>query len=369
MNNIFITGGTGFLGAEIIKELLLSSNDKIFALVRGDCQKEAEQRMFRMLKKAFSFYKLDSELKSRVKILVGDITKKDFGLSKAEISSLSEKIDVIFNNAAVTELVLPLKEIRKINVEGTKKVLDFALLCNQNGKIKKIYHTSTAYIVGTRVCSFKEEDLDVGQNFNNTYEQSKFEAEKLIYSYREKGLNIDIFRPGIILGRHSDGMTTNFKMFYQPLRFFSMEFVTRIPSFEGSKPNLINVDIVAKAIVLISGSSKADNMNFHIVSSNYPTLLEILESASCFFGFKLPKFVDKKEIDIYTEYSPANRIMIEPFIPYLNYKTTFKMDNTLREVDGKDFTFPDFNKENLLRLYEYCHKTGFIKRKKNVVVK
>jgi len=42
----------------------------------------------------------------------------------------------------------------------------------------------------------------------------------------KKGLDIDIFRPSIILGRHKDGRTTNFKMFYQLLHFFAMELST-----------------------------------------------------------------------------------------------------------------------------------------------
>ncbi len=369
MSNIFITGATGFLGSMLINEILSTSNDIIYSLVRGISVEDARNRITAILEKVFEPGAPAKEMLSRVHICLGDITKENLGLQKSTIRDLFNKIDIIYNSAAVTDLNWPLEKVRRINVNGTKNVLDFALLCKKNGRLKKINHISTAYIVGTKECTFKEEDLEIGQNFNNTYEQSKYEAEHQVVTYRSMGLDIDIFRPSIVMGRYKDGMTTSFKMFYQPLHFFSLELFDRIPAISESAANLINVDIVAKAIILISNLSDDKNTNYHIASPNVPTFDYIIDMASKYFGFKKPNFVQPKEIDIHKEYTIVKRKMIEPYIPYFNYFTKFDITNTQNHLQSKKFKFPEIDKDNLFNLFEYCDKNGFIKKdKKNVAV-
>jgi len=368
MSNILITGGTGFLGSTLINEILVSSNDTIYALVRGENIVTAKKRLFSTLKKATDKDLLDKTIEHRIKVYISDITQEKLGLEADVIHSLIDNTDVIFNSAAITDLNLPLEKIRKVNVNGAKNVLNFALLCKEKGKLKKLNHISTAYVAGKEKKVFKEKDLDVGQQFNNTYEQSKYEAEKLIYEYREKGIDIDIFRPSIILGCYKDGRTTNFKMFYQPLHFFSLGLFDRIPAIENSKANIINVDIAAKAIFLITTSSGEKNMNYHIASPEIPIFGYVLDIASEYFGFKKPNFISTGKFDIQKEYSFVKRKMIESYIPYFNYVTEFDVKNTMRKLKKPKFMFPDFDERNFIRLFEYCNKTGFIKRKKKNVV-
>ena len=230
MNNIFITGGTGFLGSSIIEEILNSSDDNIYALVRGKDQDAARERLRGILADLMDDTSGLEEKFRRVHVYRGDITEKNLGLDDDVVLDLSNRIDAIYCNAARTDINVKINEIRQVNVAGTKNVLDFGLLCKKGGRLKKINHISTAYVVGNRVCTFKESDLSVRQRFHNTYEKTKYEAEKLVHRYRRHGLDIDVFRPSIVLGRYSDGKTTNFKMFYQPLHFFSLELFDRIPA-------------------------------------------------------------------------------------------------------------------------------------------
>ena len=223
MSKYFITGGTGFLGAQLITEILLRTDHRVYSLVRGASQEQAEKYQYDRLKEVFPEDICDiRDIKPRVKVCLGDTTKDNLGLSSQDYELLINEVDSIYNSAAITDFNRPLETVRKVNLYGTKNVLDFALICKKKkGPLKTVNHISTAYVVGRKKCIFKEKDLDVGQTFNNTYEQSKYETEKEIGKYREKGLNINIFRPTTILGRFSDGKTTNFKMFYQPLHFFA----------------------------------------------------------------------------------------------------------------------------------------------------
>ena len=68
-------------------------------------------------------------------------------------------------------------------------------------------HVSTIGVAGDTEGIFYYVDLDVGQGFNNPYEKSKFEAERLVERYRKKGLNILIVRPSMVIGHSRTGVT------------------------------------------------------------------------------------------------------------------------------------------------------------------
>lgn len=369
MNNIFITGGTGFLGSMLVNEILSSSDDNVHVLVRDKFAAFGKNRLITILEDLNEVERLDDAKKNRIHTYAGNITHKNLGLNKDALQDVICTIDTIYHCAAGTDLNSSIQKARTANVEGTKNVLELAELCKQKGKLKKVNHISTAYIVGNKKWIFGENDLDIGQGFNNTYEQTKFEAEKLAREYRIKDIDIDIFRPGIILGRYKNGKTTNFKMFYQPLHFFSRDLFDRIPAREHSKANMINVDIAARAIYLISAFSDKRNTTYHIVSPEVPSLDRVLTAASDFFGFRKPELVNPEEMDMSQEYTFVREKMIAPYVPYFNFLAEFDMKNTKKELTKQKFKFPEFDEENLTRLFEYCDKIGFIKRKKNRIYK
>src|SRR5215216_3021686 len=83
-----------------------------------------------------------------------------------------------FNDTATTEIYtlslhdalpisfdLPLDEARHINVEGTREVIDFA----REAQVSRFVHVSTAYVAGITRGEFREDQLDEGQEFRNTY--------------------------------------------------------------------------------------------------------------------------------------------------------------------------------------------------------
>jgi thioester reductase-like protein len=350
MLNIFITGGTGFLGAELIDVISKACPDcVIHALVRGS-----------------------KKIKGRnIKNYSGDITRGNLGLGKNELNGLIGEIDVIYHCAGLTDINRPVSELRNVNVKGTKNVLEFATASKNKGRLKKVNHISTAYVAGTlgsKKCAVTEDGLSDKHNFNNNYEQSKHEGETCINEWRAKGLDIDIFRPSIVLGRFSDGKTTNFKMMYQPLHFFSMELFDRIPEPHYDVGNMINLDIAVKAIYKISSVSKNRNMNYHITSPKTVSLERFLSIACSYFGFRMPQLVPPEDFDMEKEYTPVKRKILEPYLPYFNYGTKFDMTNTSSALSGSNFTFPAFDDANFTRLFEYCSKVGFIRRKTHVAV-
>ena len=199
-NNVLLTGATGFLGIHLLHQLLTKTDAIVFCLIRRDG-----------LDSVFDYYfeGMNEELQKRVRIVRGDITKNLLGLSEAQYSSLSRKIDIIIHSAANVKHYGSFDDFNKTNVLGTKELLKLCKLCNA-----VFHHISTVSISGssifgkeTELSTFSESDFFIGQNiFSNVYLHTKLEAEKLVLDEAAKGMKVNIYRMGNITGRYSDGV-------------------------------------------------------------------------------------------------------------------------------------------------------------------
>jgi thioester reductase-like protein len=200
---VFLTGATGLVGSYLLK-VLLENGHKVYALGRNKNDQKGKNRVVTALKfwnkKAYSTYG------KNLIVVGGDITQRNLGIKKAKLKKIQKEVGEIFHCAASIAFNWPIDKIRRINVDGTREVLEFALKCKNPVRVN---HLSTAYVCGNHKGVFTEKDLDVGQKFNTTYEQSKFEAEKLVHTYQKKGLSINIFRPALVIGESTTGKTIN----------------------------------------------------------------------------------------------------------------------------------------------------------------
>ena len=353
---IFLTGATGLLGSYLLK-ILLQDGCKVYALARSAHNKDAPKRVADILR--FWDERVLTKNSNNLTVLEGDITKKGLGLNRRIGSLLTKEIDEIFHCAASTKLTLSLKEIRKINIEGTRNVLELGFAWNKKGILRKVNHISTAFICGDYKDVFKEDDLNIGQDFNNPYEQSKFEAEILVRKYIEKGMTIPIFRPSIILGEYSSGKTTDFKMFYQSLYLCSLGIINEVPLNTKAAVNLIPVDLVAQAIYTIS-SQRDENEVYHITSPINILTTHIIHLASIFFKFSKPKFVSFRRFEN-IGLRPHIKKMLEIYMPYFNISTLFNSDKTQRILKNLNFKYQPINDKFLYRIFRSCNRAGFIK--------
>lgn len=362
---ILLTGGTGFLGAYLLRKLLHHGKhtfEKIIVLSRGHSQKEARYRVQQGL---WGHLPLRQKrgLMSLLEVVRGDISKEKLGLSKHVYHCLSNKVTSIYHSAALCEFNIPLAVIRKINVAGTRTLLEFGLSCQSHGNFRCFHHISTVAVAGASTGVFYEKSLDLGQKFNNTYEQTKFEAEKLVGKYRNKGLPVTIYRPAIITGDSKTGYTNNFKMLYQPLHLFSLELFKEIPADENTRYSLCPVDCVAEAIIRISLKNPPDkNMTYHIVNPNEIRLGYFIEAASKYFGFNKPLLIPREKFD-FKRFTPTQRFLFTSFIAFFNYKLHFDARNTDIIFGRGKINWPKADEVLLKRLFKFCIHSGFIKIK------
>lgn len=358
MKKIFLTGATGFLGAHILKELCLLNNVKIIVLIRGKTQSEAETRIKDSLVNSFgqNFFKKNFR---NLNVIRGDITKENFNIRSNFYNNLITQIAEIFHCAASTDFRMNLATARIANCFGTENILKLA---DRSKNLNKFHYISTAFVAGTKEGLFAESDFDVHQRFNNAYEQSKFEAELLVRDFIKKRLKIHIYRPSIIMGEYYTGKTTSFKMFYQPLHYFFQELYTAAPIDPGSPYNFIPVDTAAKAIISLSNLDlNNDLVVFHIVSNNNISLGHIIDLLCGFLSIRKPRYVSVAEFNK-LEKSVVKKKLIEPFIPYFNFKALFDNTKTNEFLSKAGFLPPVINDGYIYRILNFCLKVNFLKK-------
>ncbi len=353
---IFLTGATGLVGSYLLR-LLLENGNKVYVLARSKNSYNAETRVLEILQ--FWDEKITKNITRNLRVIDGDISYHKLGIkSKEIIRLLNSEVNIVFHSAALLDFRSPIRIIRNINVEGTRRVIDFAL---EFKHLKKINYISTAFVVGKKTGQdFSEDMLELDQEFNNTYEQTKYEAEIMIRDYKKRGVNISVFRPSAIVGDSKKGKTNNLNLFYESLKLFSREIYDEFPSSIDCFLNYINVDSVANIIFMLAEREKPKI--YHLTSKDDTNSWNFIQLAADYFGFKMPKFIPLKDFN-FNRWTPAQKILAQPFIPYINYNTKLISFKTHQILQRLGFVYPKINEDNFIRLFQYCSEIGFIKRK------
>lgn len=358
----FVTGGTGLLGASIIKELLQSTSAKVVLLVRNVAKKKRTKLFNDIL--AFNGGNWSGGLPyRRVQIVEGDVTLPGLGIAPEIKDRLVKEIDIIYHAAAVIKLSGSEAEVKATNVTGTRNVLDFALQCKEKGRLEKVVHVSTIGVAGDFEGTFYENDLDVGQEFNNAYEKSKFEAEKIVEEYREKDLNILILRPSMIVGDSHTGFTNHFNMFYFQLRLLSQGIIDVMPFYDGAMFNLVPADFAAKAICLISYNSNSENKNFHIVNTHEVGVKQFVEKTCEYLGSEKPDLVSTTDLCLLpsTAFDGVRGKVLSIYYPYISRKKVFDASNTYKALQLHKFSWPPVEDSLLTNILDACIFSGYLR--------
>jgi nucleoside-diphosphate-sugar epimerase len=262
MGAVLLTGATGFVGKEIL-DRFLNRGRQVYALVRAPDDRAAEARL---------------APHANLTALAGDIEKPGLGLAAPP-----EDVSTIVHCAASVSFDLSLEESRRVNVDGTRHVLDVAKRCQ---RLERLSYVSTAYVAGEPRRLFQEDELDVGQRFRNPYERSKFEAERMLREHAD-GLPLQVLRPSIVVGDSRTGRTSSFNVLYGPLKALARGAIPAIPGRRGSPVDVVPVDYVADQTVDLA--EHGSDGTYHLVAGrNATTVGRLLDLASAQLGRRPP---------------------------------------------------------------------------------
>jgi thioester reductase-like protein len=314
---VLLTGATGFVGMELLARYLERSERPIVALVRAPSDAAARGRIDDVLANLFGAR--GRRYEERVEAVAADLLAPRLGLAQARAEALAERVSMIVHCAASVSFTLPLPEARQINLEGTRQMLDFAELASARGGLDRYGHVSTAYVAGTHDGAFGECDLDLGQRFHNSYEQSKFEAEQLVRARTE--LPFTILRPSIVVGDRRSGWTAAFNVLYWPLRAFSRGLFTAVPGSPSAPVDVVSIDYVADAIHELCEGRDGVRETYNLTAgANASTIGEIANLASRYFRRPLPKVLSPTEFAaLDSEISSRERSALEGSSAYFPY--------------------------------------------------
>lgn len=246
---ILLTGGTGFVGAFLLAELLRRSTAHVLCHVRA---KDAEAGLARLRESLGRHGLWREEDALRLTVLPGDLEAPRLGWGAETWARAAAEVDVIVHNGAFVHFLYDYATLRAANVLATLEVLRLAAA----GRGKAVHFVSTVGAVppgadGHTGTVTEEWSADPGDptHLPNGYEQSKWVAERLVYAARERGLAAAIHRLGLVSGPSTTGVYDNGDFLSSLLRTALLSGT--FPQVHGAIP-MVPVDHVARWLSMLA---------------------------------------------------------------------------------------------------------------------
>ncbi|HEY4453872.1 MAG TPA: amino acid adenylation domain-containing protein [Pseudonocardiaceae bacterium] len=205
VREVLLTGATGFVGAQLLHDLITRTDATVHCLVRARNTQAARDRLDEAV---HTYQLLDGCLPDRVIPIAGDLDVANFGMSDVDYAALAARIDTIVHSGALVNLVLSYEKHRATNVLGTVEILRLA----STGLLKQLHFVSTLSLVesGNHALNLAgrlaEEPVPESTLPRNGYSQSKWVAELVLARASERGIPTAVYRLGEAMPNSATGV-------------------------------------------------------------------------------------------------------------------------------------------------------------------
>ena len=347
-DTVLLTGITGNLGSWLAVEMLRQGK-QVLALMRDQNSEAATKRLDWILDITGG-----RELKGNIEIVRGDICEEGLGL-ELDTKSL-KRISKIVHCAACTKFLGDDgKSHQMMNIQGTLNVLELASQLSV-----PLVHVSSAYIAGRRAGVVKEDEIDVGQSFNNIYENTKCRSEMLVHNWaQQNSMPTVILRPSIVMGDSQYGRTVHFTSLYDYMRILALVMphlgnnCIRVATGPDVTKNIIPVDYFAKVSSYIINCGIGGT--YHVTNPVPLTMKDFGDIFSRLFGSNNYKLV---KADSFLSHKP-NRIEMliqkatSVYDPYMLSEPVFDRTNTDTVLAGSEIELPLMDLSYFKKLFDY----------------
>lgn len=216
----FVTGATGFVGLNLIEQLL-DQDWQVIAMHRANSDLGALKRL------------------RKVERVVGDVTDKN---SLKDL--IPRQVDCVFHAAGNTSMWSKIHaEQLKVNVKGTRNMLRAAL----EARARRFLHVSSIVAYGLHSGTITEETPTRGNASRVNYVRSKALAEREVRKAVNAGLKAVIINPANMMGAHD---TVNWS------RMFRLVKSGRLPAVPRGGGSFAHVGEVARTMVVAAESGR-----------------------------------------------------------------------------------------------------------------
>jgi thioester reductase-like protein len=283
--SIFLTGATGFLGAFVLDALLRHTDATVHCLARAEDVARAGQR----LRENLAHYGLwRDEVQARIQPVPGDLSAPLLGMSATRYASLNREVDVVLHGAAQISYLQPYRNLFASNVEGTRRLLEFACA----GRVVPVHYVSS--FGSTLIRPFENtrmvDEVTAASGLGTEsilelplgYLETKWVTHRMVDEARRRGLPVTVYGPGLISGHSQSGVDSlSDSQFLHAL----IKGSAQLGCFpDGLGWRFIPVDVVARKVVQCTLHPASTNCDIYLDSTN---LLppELMVSALRSFGF------------------------------------------------------------------------------------
>jgi NAD(P)-dependent dehydrogenase (short-subunit alcohol dehydrogenase family) len=356
----FVTGATGFIGRNLVEQLL-EREGTIYVLVREGSRGRLEELKNRW-----------GADEGRIVPVIGDLSQEHLGCGD-QISELNGKVDHFFHLAAIYDMTADAESQRLANVEGTREAVKLA----KELDAKHFHMVSSIAAAGLYKGTFTEDMFEEAEKVDNhPYFQTKHESEAVVREECEVPWRV--YRPGIVVG-HSE--TGEMDKIDGPYYFFKLLQRARnaVPQWfpgvgiEGRKINIVPVDFVAKAMDHIAHIEGLDGQAFHLTDPNPLTAGQVINAfARAAHAPEAAMRIDPRMLDVIPKQVRSGLTMLPPVkritdqvladlgIPrsvlvYINYPTDFDSTKTQEALEGTGISVPPLPSYSE-RLWDYWER-------------
>lgn len=335
---ILMTGFPGFLGGALLPRLLARTDDTAVCVVQPKYAALAEERVARLETEQPS-------MAGRIRLVPGDITLPQMGLE--DPAGLAGEVTALWHLAAVYDVAVARDLAMRVNVEGTRYVLDVAARCPN---LERFHYFSTCYVSGRYAGPFGEDDLEVGARFNNFYEETKHLAEAAVRARMAEGLPATIYRPSIVLGDSRTGETQKYDGLYFAIQLLLRQpRVAALPVFgdpTAYRANIVPRDFVVDAVANLSGLEQSVGRTYQLADPHPLTVDEWYDALGDATGrrvvrVRMPEHLTRTAVARVPGASTLLGLPAE-LLDYFVHPTHYLTDHTREDLAGTGIACPPF---------------------------
>jgi thioester reductase-like protein len=255
--HVLLTGATGFLGRQVLRELLADGATRVSCLIRAGDDRDARSRLDETLRAAGIE---DPAAMARADAVRGDTSQPLLGMADAYLP-FAARIDAIYHCAAEVSWVKSYALLRRTNVLGALEVIRFACAT----RAKPVTFVSSLAVCFARALRERvDESTDMApwlESMPLGYAQSKCVAESLLRQASARGLPVTIVRAGLLAGDTVTGRSNPGDVLSALIEGCVAQGVALDIDWHVDS---IPVDYAARAIVALARARKSHLETFHV---------------------------------------------------------------------------------------------------------